>query len=120
MTRKRDILFVCGPISSGTDNSVEEQLRRFSEAAKALEDAGYVVVNPGETEYKTEGMSASQVWQTYMRSSIRQVSSAGGLALLPGWQASRGASLEVFIATQLGIDCQPVLIWLKRAEQSRG
>ena len=61
-------------------------------------------------------MDERAVWQLYMRSAIRQVTTAGGVALLPGWQSSPGAILEVFIANNLGIECQPVAVWIKRAE----
>lgn len=37
---------------------------------------------------------------------------ADGIAVLPGWQNSRGARAEVEIATHLGIEVRPVEAWL--------
>jgi len=42
-------------------------------------------------------------WQQYMRRSIRQVMEATELYVLKGWEASKGAQLEVSLAKALGL-----------------
>lgn len=115
MQAKRDIIYISGPISADPEG-VEAALAKFAKVDADLKAAGYITANPAATKYSTEGMDERAVWQLYMRSAIRQVTTAGGVALLPGWQSSPGAILEVFIANNLGIECQPVAVWIKRAE----
>jgi hypothetical protein len=42
-------------------------------------------------------------WAYYLRMDLRHVLDVDAVVLLPGWQKSRGASLEAYVAKQLGI-----------------
>ncbi len=70
----------------------------FMAAAKALRAQGYDVINPAELDTDT-----TKEWHHYMRNDIRQLVDCEKIFVLPGWERSRGATLEVFIATQLGM-----------------
>lgn len=45
----------------------------------------------------------SSTWATAMRACIRAMMSADAVLLLDGWNASRGALIEVYIAREIGI-----------------
>ncbi|MDR7253749.1 hypothetical protein J2X46_002739 [Nocardioides sp. BE266] len=97
-------LYVAGPMSGLPDFNY----RAFFDAAAALRGAGYEVENPAENELEGEAS-----WLAFMRMSLVQISKVDGLALLPGWQDSRGASLEVHIAEALGLRLWSVDKWLE-------
>lgn len=69
----------------------------FNAAAGHLRDLGHDVINPAEND----GGDASQSWAYYIRQDIGHVLSVEAIAVLPGWQKSRGATLEVTIARAL-------------------
>lgn len=71
----------------------------FHSAAKRLRAQGYEVLNPAETD----GGDTSKPWAYYMRKDLVMLSKADGVAVLPGWRHSKGASLEVHIAQELGM-----------------
>ncbi len=79
----------------------------FHEAAAALRGAGYAVLNPAETV----GLDGAP-WLWWMRQALRQVTEAQGVAMLPGWEQSRGARIEVHVAAELGLPTLNVALWL--------
>jgi hypothetical protein len=79
----------------------------FHEAAKLLREAGHEPVNPAQ-EGRVEGWG----WSDYMRRGLRQMLGCEAVAVLPEWIDSRGASLEVDVARQLGMPVRPVADWL--------
>lgn len=78
-----------------------ENLNRtaFDEAEKTLQNQGCRVINPA----KVAPIGGTE-WEHYMRGDIRELCLCDAMALLPGWQASKGAQLEVHIAHRLGIE----------------
>lgn len=99
-------LYIAGPMSGLPDFNYPT----FFKAAERLRAAGYEVENPAEN--KPEGTAS---WLAYMRMSLVQISRVDGLALLPGWQESKGASLEVHIAEALGLEVRDVDQWTEAA-----
>jgi hypothetical protein len=57
------------------------------------------VENPAENPRPPGGE-----WLEYMRMSLRQLSRVDALVMLPGWQNSRGARIEVDTALKLGFN----------------
>ena len=88
------MIYLSGPMSGLADYNYPV----FNEVAKSLRDQGHVVVNSAEFEQDT-----SKVWSHYMRQDLRRLLDCHTIALLPGWDRSRGATLELFVATQLGM-----------------
>lgn len=82
----------------------------FNRVAEQLRAAGYTVLNPAENPDQ-DG------WEAYMRLSIMQVAEADGLAVLDGWENSRGAKLEVHVAKTLGLECKPAESWIPVLER---
>lgn len=93
MDHRRSLIYIAGPISSNPDG----YRAAFAAAEAALRADGYDTINPAENPPHPS-------WEAYMRCSIAQLITADGIALLPGWEASRGAMLESHIAHALGFE----------------
>lgn len=70
----------------------------FHAAAAKLRDSGYVVINPAEIN-----PDPAANWNACMREDIAQLVTCDAIALLPGWERSRGATIEARIAADLGM-----------------
>lgn len=82
----------------------------FHSAARVLRDAGYAVVSPAEAA--SDGVV--RPWVQWMRILIPQLLVCDGVALLDGWETSRGATLEEHVASALGMPVLEVDDWLDR------
>jgi hypothetical protein len=78
----------------------------FRRCAADLRAAGYAVESPAEND------NPSGEWADWMRLGIAQVLRVEGIALLPGWEESKGATLELHVAKQLGLPWGSVTAWL--------
>lgn len=88
-------IYLCGPMTG----LPEYNYPAFRAAAAELRAQGWRVVNPAENAAPT----ADPTWDDWMAVSLPQVRAASLLALLPGWERSKGALLEVETARELGI-----------------
>ena len=79
----------------------------FHTAAAALRKLGHEVVNPAELN-----PDPSAAWDQCMRADIKALCDCDGLALLPGWEDSKGAHLEVHIAHRIGIKVRTLAAWV--------
>lgn len=70
----------------------------FHAAAAALRAQGFQVTNPAEIN-----VGGDKTWEACMRADIKALCDCDTLLLLPGWQHSRGAHLELQIAHRLGL-----------------
>lgn len=101
-------IYIAGPMS-GIENF---NYPAFHAAQRALDDRGILTLNPANTE--ADNTSGSPMpWEWYMRRALRMVCESEGVCLLPGWEASKGAQLEVTVAEALGLDIRPYDEWLK-------
>lgn len=96
-------LYIAGPMTGLPDLNFPA----FHAAAAVLRSAGHDVINPAEIN-PDHGVP----WAECMRRDIPQLCTCEGVAVLPGWRSSRGASLEVHIAEALGMSVRPVEAWL--------
>lgn len=96
-------LYLCGPMTG----LPEFNYPAFTRAANQLRGLGYTVFTPTEN-----GLPQHAPWGMHMRRDIPQLVRCGGVAVLPGHEASRGAQLELYIATELGIPVAPVDTWM--------
>ena len=97
-------LYLAGPMSG----HAEHNFPAFYAAADALRTQGFVVVNPAELDDEEGGPPAegsappgSDAWARYLRRDIALLLGCDGIALLPGFNRSMGASLERHVARAL-------------------
>ncbi|GHC72744.1 hypothetical protein GCM10007320_08830 [Pseudorhodoferax aquiterrae] len=82
-------VYIAGPMSGHP----EMNFPAFHAEAARLRALGFDVVNPAEIKAEPAGC-----WHAAMRADIAQLVTCDGVATLPGWQRSRGASIEVGLA----------------------
>lgn len=87
-------LYLAGPMTGIKDLNFP----LFHSEADRLRALGYGVVNPAEINADPKAN-----WHECMRADIAQLVTCQAIALLPGWQDSRGARLEHHIADALGM-----------------
>ena len=86
--------YVAGPMT-GLPNL---NFAAFHAAAARLRGLGHEVVNPAEIN-PDQGAK----WEDCMRADIKALMDCDAILLLPGWERSRGATLEHHIAKALGM-----------------
>jgi len=92
-------VYLCGPMSGLPDLNVPA----FRLAAARLRGAGLEVVSPVEL---CDGSELS--WAGCMRLDLKGLCECDRVVLLPGWEASRGALLELHVARELGMEVRLV------------
>lgn len=90
------MIYLAGPMSGYPDHNVPA----FHAAAARIRDFGYRVVSPAETEGENQ---EERTWEQWMRRDIKLLVDCDAVAVLPGWEHSRGATLEVHVARALGM-----------------
>lgn len=88
-------LYISGPMTGYPSHNYPA----FREAAGRLRAAGHEVLDPSENF----GGATDRARHEYMRLDIQNVLAVEALYMLPGWQGSPGARLEVAIAQELGL-----------------
>ena len=96
-------LYISGPIT-GVSNYQEN----FIKAEAVLKRAGYEVINPCVVV-----LAENATWEAYMKADIPLMLTCDGVAVLPGWEDSTGARLEVDIAQRLNMPIKDVYGWIK-------
>ena len=101
-------IYLAGPMTGIEDLNFPA----FHRAAASLRASGYDVVNPAEINGGADELVAAKAmtdaeaaahWVKCMRNDITQLVTCEGIALLPGWERSRGARLEHHVANELGL-----------------
>ncbi len=91
-------IYVSGPMTGHADFNFPA----FHAAAARLREAGWEVINPAENF----GGRTDLPRETYLRADVILVAQCEAIAMLPGWQESRGAKLEYLLTRELSL---PVL-----------
>lgn len=89
-------IYLCGPMT-GIPNY---NFPLFHAEASRLRTMGFTVINPAETD----NGDTSRDWAYYMRKDITQLMQADAVVVLPDWEKSKGAKIEVNLAKELGIE----------------
>lgn len=100
-------LYVAGPMTGLPDFNYPA----FNTAAHTLRAAGYDVLNPTQGRATPTEDEDGMTWADYMRLALVLVTQSDGIALLPDWQNSRGARLEVDVARALGMQVRMLKDW---------
>ena len=87
-------VYVAGPMTGITDFNYPA----FNAVADQLRAQGFEVENPAD-----HGIVEGAQWADYMAYDLTRLGLCGVIALLPGWEKSEGAKLEVLIAERLGM-----------------
>lgn len=87
------IIYLSGPMSGYPDHNFPA----FVAAAARLREIGHHVISPHEV------VQPVLTWEACMRNDIKVLMDADVVAVLPGWKASKGARLEITIASALGM-----------------
>lgn len=90
-------IYIAGPMTGLPDNNYPA----FHDAAARLRKRAWHVENPAENP--RPHVDADCNWTAYMRMGVSQLMTCHAIYLLPGWQQSKGASLEYMVAQQLGL-----------------
>lgn len=104
-------IYLIGPMTGLPDFNHEA----FNSAASRLRNAGYRVVNPTEN-----GLLTDAPWISHMRKDIADmVNACDAVATLPGFEASKGAIIEICLAAGLGFRVHTVQQWIDIAQKSK-
>jgi len=77
----------------------------LNEAAARLREVGHIVINPAEVDQgETEDTRGMHEHSHYMRNDLRELLTCDALALLDGWEKSRGCLIEFNTAVSVGLD----------------
>ena len=88
-------IYISGPIT-GTDDYME----RFQAADDRIRAKGYTAVNPAaELACKD---SNTTTWEEYMGEALKLLATADAIYMLKGWERSKGASIEHWVAIAMG------------------
>ncbi|MGF0241212.1 DUF4406 domain-containing protein [Rhodococcus sp. IEGM1300] len=87
-------LYLAGPMTGFEDFNFPA----FNKVAAELRARGYIVENPAE-----HGVVEDAEWRDYMAYDLTRLGLCGIVAVLPGWENSKGARLEVHIARELNM-----------------
>jgi len=88
-------IYIAGPMTG----LPEHNFPAFHAAAERLQEAGWETVNPAENF----GGRTDLPRESYLRADIELLAACDAVAMLPGWEDSRGAKLEYLIAWELGM-----------------
>lgn len=103
-------IYLAGPMSGIEDFNYPA----FRAAAADLREKGYEVTNPVEVDEKSGvtgilsqsyGLIDAKGWQDCLRRDIMALlnNEVDGIVVLPGWEESKGAALEVHVARAMGL-----------------
>lgn len=92
---KPKTVYISGPMSG----LPQLNFPAFHAAAQQLRGLGLNAVNPAEIN-----PDSAMSWEACMRADIKALCDCDAIALLPGWERSKGAHLELHIAHRLNLD----------------
>ena len=87
-------IYIAGPMT-GIENF---NFPAFNTQADSLRTLGYHVENPAD-----HGVVDGAEWADYLRYDLSRLATCEAIFLLPGWEKSSGARLEVHVGKALGI-----------------
>lgn len=87
-------VYISGPMSGYEDFNYPA----FNELASHLRSLGFPVMNPADFGYKD-----GEDWAACLKRDLAVVVHCDAIIAMEGWQKSRGANLEIYVAKALGI-----------------
>lgn len=84
--------------------------KAFFDAEEILMSEGYEVVNPARNQGGNDFLEAyaahecdPRSWEWFLRKDLASMLTCDAVFTLPGWEGSRGANLEVYVAREVGM-----------------
>lgn len=100
-----DRIYISGPMTGYP----QFNFPAFEQASKMLRAVGFDVVSPHEAGKGELG----KTWADYLRQDLAaMLDGCTAVATLSGWEQSRGAQLEVHVATALGMRVEQLEWWM--------
>lgn len=92
-------LYLSGPMTGRPNFNYDT----FNEVAEELRQRFHQVINPAEIEFPDPGLNknSTETWAHYLSHAIRVMLDCSIIVLLPEWETSRGAVVEVNLADVL-------------------
>ena len=91
------IFYLSGPMSGKPDSNFS----LFQQAAEILRERGFYIISPVELDLEEE--SSSSPWGHYIGRDVHVlIDKCDAIILLPDWQMSKGARIELFVAITCG------------------
>lgn len=90
-------IYISGPMSGHP----ELNFPAFHAKAAELRAKGVDVVNPAEIEQPDP-----HSWTACMRADLKQLLDCDAIVMLPGWQHSTGANIEILLAKAIGCEVE--------------
>lgn len=87
-------LYISGPMTGLPDNGYPS----FNESARVLRANGHKVYNPAEIPDVPASVPKNRTWIWYMKKALIMMLKADVIVLLPGWNKSKGAKVERWLA----------------------
>ena len=87
-------IYLSGPMTGIKDHNIPA----FNAVAADMRRTGHVVVNPAEIVPET-----GTTWEDYMRADLQALLTCDTIALMTGWENSKGAHLELHLAHRVGM-----------------
>lgn len=103
---EREVYYLSGKITDGdrtTPESIQINKDKFIKKAEELSNEGHAVFIPGEN-FGCVGQENSWNWKQYMRPCLAIMKKADVVYMLDGWEGSRGAKVEHFLAKRKGMN----------------
>lgn len=83
------VLYTAGPYSANTKERIEHNVQVAHDVAEELWQMGFAVICPQKNSAFMKGE-----WEDFMSGDIEIIMRCDGVVMLPGWEDSRGATLE--------------------------
>ena len=87
-------IYLSGPMTGIPDHNIPA----FNATAEKLRSLGHDVVNPAEITPQD-----GTAWEDYMRADLQALLTCDTIALMGGWENSKGAHLELHLAHRVGM-----------------
>ena len=92
-------VYISGPITNNPASWLS-----FKKAQQFLGSGGHKVYNPMDIEEPNPVTETEEeTWVYYMKKALKMLLGADCIYMLEGWEESRGARMEFWVATQLNI-----------------
>lgn len=95
--------YIIGPMTGYPNHNYPA----FCEAEKMLQEFGHNVLNPASNFGGRDDLP----YDWYIREDMKLMSFATDIALLPGWDRSRGGQVEYHFATLIGLPMIEITSW---------